>query len=274
MNRADGAVATPAGSLHVSVLGTGPPLLLVHGLTASGAVWSRVARRLADRYTLVVPDLLGRGSSDAAPGARFRLSDESARLGLVAEARLPGPFVLVGHSHGAALALLLAASTPRCRGVCLLDPVTPWTTRPAALDLLRSETVRRLLAPPLSALRRPVTRFVLRHRVFGDPSAVDRDLVGRYAGPYASAERARTLLRVLADWRPGDLSPHLAPRPDAVVLTGELDRRSPPDLAGRLARRLACTLQVVPGAGHALPEEAPDEVSRAIEAVAEGSFRP
>jgi magnesium chelatase accessory protein len=264
----EGAVVTPGGRVVVAVRGAGPRLLLVHGLTANGTVWNRVIERLQERFALVVPDLLGRGASRAEPLSRFRLADETERLRAVAQAYAPGPFVLVGHSHGAALALALAARTPRCRGLCLLDPVTPWTKRPLALELLRSGTVRRALAPLLFSVRIPVARLVLRRRVFGDPDAVDEALVRRYADPYGSADRATTLLRILADWRPGELSPQVAPRPGAVVLTGELDRRAPPALAGRLAERLACPLRVVRGAGHALPEEAPDEVARAIETVA------
>ncbi len=274
MNDAGDPVVTRGGRIRVSLRGAGPRLLLVHGLTASGAVWGRVSERLEGRFTLVIPDLLGRGASDPAPGARFRLAEEVGRLEAVARVHAPGPFVLVGHSHGAALALAVAARTTRCRGLCLVDPVTPWTKRPLLLELLRSGPVRASLAPLLCSVRRPLTRLVLRRRVFGDPAAVDEAVVRRYAAPYRDPDRARTLLRVLADWRPWELSPHLAPRPTALVLTGELDRRAPPELVERLAGRLECQLRVVPGAGHALPEEAPDAVARAIEAVADGRSYP
>jgi len=272
VSEAGDPVVTLGGRLRVCLRGAGPRLLLVHGLTASGAVWDRVSERLEGRFTLVIPDLLGRGTSDAAPRARFRLAEEVGRLEDVARAHVPGPFVLVGHSQGAALALALAARTTRCRGLCLVDPVTPWTKRPLVLELLRSGPVRASLAPLLSCVRWPLTRLVLRRRVFGDPDAVDEAVVRRYAAPYRDRDRARTLLRVLADWRPGEISPHLAPRPTALVLTGERDRRAPPHLVERLADRLECPLRVVPGAGHALPEEAPDAVARAIEAVADGRW--
>jgi magnesium chelatase accessory protein len=271
VNRAWTRVETADGGLRVQVVGRGPALLLIHGLTANGAIWHRLIERLEDRFTLIVPDLLGRGGSDAAPRARFRLEQEAARIERVAAVAAPGPFVAVGHSQGAALALTLASRADRCRALCLLDPVTPWTARPAILELLRPAVTRRLLAPLVPPLRRTVTRHVLRRRVFGDPAAVDEAAIRRYAEPYGDPERARTLLRVLADWRPGDLSPHLPPRPPAaLVLTGERDRRAPPDLAARLAERLACPIRVVPRAGHALPEEAPAEITRAIDMLTSG----
>jgi len=263
------AVRTPDGVLRAAVRGRGPALLCVHGLTAHAAVWERVAPLLEDRFTLVLPDLLGRGRSDAAPGASYRLEAEVERLAAVARELAPGPLLVLGHSHGAALSVALAAREERCRALCLLGPVTPWTPRPALLGLLRRPGVRRRLAHLVPPLRRPVTRLVLRRRVFADPAAVDEAAVRRYADPWGRPGRPETLLRILSDWRPGDLGPHLpSGRRPALVLTGEHDRRAPPPLAWRLAAALGCDLRVVPGAAHALPEEAPRTVARAVEELA------
>jgi len=262
-------VRTHDGVLRAAVRGRGPTLLCVHGLTAHAAAWDPLARLLEDRFTLVLPDLLGRGGSDAAPTASYRLEAEVERLAALARELAAGPFLLLGHSHGAALALALAAREERCRALCLLDPVTPWTPRPALLGLLRSSAVRRLLALLVPPLRRPVARVILRRRVFADPAAVGEAVVRRYADPWVGPGRPETLLRILADWRPGDLGPHLPTgRRPALVLTGELDRRAPPSLAGRLAAALGCDLRVVAGAAHALPEEAPRTVARAVEELA------
>src|SRR3954465_13331632 len=43
--------------------GSGPVLLLVHGITSKGETWRRVMPRLAERVTVVAPDLLGHGES-------------------------------------------------------------------------------------------------------------------------------------------------------------------------------------------------------------------
>jgi len=258
-------VDTPDGALEVTVGGRGPDLLLVHGLTASRAIWHRVAAPLSEEFRLVVPDLLGRGASDPAPGARFRLEDEITRLERVTKDLLPGPFLAAGHSHGAALLLALSDRVPHCRGVVLLDPVTPWTERPRVLEVLRSASIRRVAARVAAPLARSLARRVLRRRVFGDPAAVDEATVRRYADPYRDPRRARTLLRVLADWRPSELLGRLPSTSlAAVVLTGERDRRSPPALAARLAATLGCDSWIVAGAGHALPEEAPADVAAAV----------
>jgi pimeloyl-ACP methyl ester carboxylesterase len=49
-------------------LGEGPPLLLIHGITSSSACWDGVLEHLAERHTVIAPDLLGHGESDKAVG--------------------------------------------------------------------------------------------------------------------------------------------------------------------------------------------------------------
>ncbi len=53
-------------SYNVELVGQGDPLLMLHGFTGCGANWREVAGLLADTFTVVMPDLLGHGNSDAA----------------------------------------------------------------------------------------------------------------------------------------------------------------------------------------------------------------
>jgi pimeloyl-ACP methyl ester carboxylesterase len=50
------------------IAGDGPPVVLIHGMVNSSKHWERVALQLADRYTVVAPDLLGHGDSAAVRG--------------------------------------------------------------------------------------------------------------------------------------------------------------------------------------------------------------
>src|SRR5215218_3685154 len=52
--------------------GSGPPVVLVHGMVNSSAHWRQVAQRLADRYTVIAPDLVGHGDS-ATPRGDYSL---------------------------------------------------------------------------------------------------------------------------------------------------------------------------------------------------------
>ena len=51
--------------------GSGPPVVLIHGMVNSSRHWEQVAVRLADDYTVIAPDLIGHGDS-ATPAATTR----------------------------------------------------------------------------------------------------------------------------------------------------------------------------------------------------------
>ena len=266
-------------------------MLCLHGVSAQGRSWLAVARRLADRATFLLPDLIGRGGSDAFPGGSFTLEDEADRIEAImdalrahgdvdgagrAGARLPP--VIAGHSQGAALALALAARDPGVVGLLLSNPVTPWTRRPAVLDVLRSGLMRKVVAGMFSPLRGPLATVIIR-RAAGPGFRPPRELVRGYAEPYADVRRARTLMALLRDWQPNELAEHIpTERIIARVVTGALDPRIDPRAAERLANEMGGRITVVEDGGHILPEQHPDlladELGRVFEAVREaGSER-
>ncbi len=237
---------------------------MIHGLSAHGGEWDAVAARLRHRFRLLVPDLAGRGDSACSSAARFGLRSETDRLRAVLDAVGAREPLVAGHSHGALLAVSLARRLP-CRGLLLANPVTPWTRRPRALDLLGPDPVRRLVAGALRHYRRPLTRYILTRRVYADPDAATAAAVARYAAPFADPARARNLVRVLADWRPGELEPPPGPPPLAVhVLAGRRDRRIPVEEARRWASVLGARFSVLEDCAHGIPEEAPERVARWI----------
>lgn len=92
--------------------GGGPPLLLLHGFPQTHAMWHRVAPRLAQRYTLVMPDLRGYGDSAKPPSdathapysKRATANDMVALMRALGHAR----FFLCGHDRGGRVAHRLA----------------------------------------------------------------------------------------------------------------------------------------------------------------------
>ena len=99
-------------SLSVEDLGgTGPPMLLLHGLAGYGGEWRRSADLLIDSYRVFALDQRGHGRSERRPSDTTRVAyveDAAAvigRLGL-------GPVTLVGQSMGASTAMLVAADHP------------------------------------------------------------------------------------------------------------------------------------------------------------------
>src|ERR1700748_92270 len=51
-------------ALHTAVGGTGSPVVLLHGFPQTHLMWRHVAAGLADRHTVICPDLRGSGASD------------------------------------------------------------------------------------------------------------------------------------------------------------------------------------------------------------------
>ncbi|MGH2371521.1 MAG: alpha/beta fold hydrolase [Chloroflexota bacterium] len=109
--------------LHVRQLaGDGPPLILLHGLGVSGAVWQAFARRLVPAWSPIAPDLRGHGQSGQPQNGYAAADYASDIVSLMDVLRVPQAPV-VGHSLGALVALALAAAAPeRVPTLALLDP--------------------------------------------------------------------------------------------------------------------------------------------------------
>jgi pimeloyl-ACP methyl ester carboxylesterase len=84
--------------------GSGPPIVLIHGMVNSSRHWQKVALALADRYTVIAPDLIGHGDSvsprgDYSLGAHAsRIRDLLASLGVESAS-------MIGHSYGGGVAM-------------------------------------------------------------------------------------------------------------------------------------------------------------------------
>lgn len=257
-------IDVPGGRIPVRLIGSGPPVVLLHGISANHTEWLPVARHLGHEHTVVMPDLLGRGDSLPEVGARYTLADETDRLVLVLDklgVRCPS---LVGHSHGATLALSLA-SRIECRCVVLFSPVTPWTRRPNLLAVLRWRAVRSAVLPLLGICRRPLTRYILTRRVYGEQQPDIESAVRRYSSPYADRSRARALLEILANWQPADVGRFRSPTGIPIrVATGDRDRRIEPEHVKAFASQLGAEFKLVTGAGHGLTEERPEFCARLV----------
>jgi pimeloyl-ACP methyl ester carboxylesterase len=100
------------------VTGSGPPLVLVHGITQCRQMWDPLVGDLASDHTVVAIDMRGHGASGrAATYDNLVMADDVAAV-LAAE-RLDAP-VLVGHSMGGVVVTAYAATHP-CRGVLNID---------------------------------------------------------------------------------------------------------------------------------------------------------
>lgn len=108
---------------HVRDAGSGPGVVCLHSNASSSSQWRALMERLAPRYRVLAPDALGAGRSPAWPADRVvGLRDEVAWLEPVFAAA-GAPCFVVGHSYGAAVALMAAMARPeRVRALVLYEP--------------------------------------------------------------------------------------------------------------------------------------------------------
>jgi pimeloyl-ACP methyl ester carboxylesterase len=101
--------------------GSGPLLVLIHGITSSSATWERVLGRLARRYTVLAPDLVGHGGSEA-PRGDYSLGAHASNVRDLMLALGHERASVVGHSLGGGIAMQFAYQFPeRCERLALID---------------------------------------------------------------------------------------------------------------------------------------------------------
>jgi haloacetate dehalogenase len=109
---------TAGAEIALIVGGSGPPLLLLHGYPQTHAMWHKVAPRLAERFTVVCPDLRGYGDSSKPDGGARHLnySKRAMAQDQVEVMQLLGfkRFALAGHDRGGRVAHRMALDHPQC----------------------------------------------------------------------------------------------------------------------------------------------------------------
>ncbi len=91
--------------------GSGPALLLLHGIANSSETWERAASLLCERFTVIAPDLLGHGGS-ATPRGDYSLGAHASGARDVANALGHEHVTVVGHSLGGGIAMQFAYQFP------------------------------------------------------------------------------------------------------------------------------------------------------------------
>src|SRR5205085_7912506 len=91
--------------------GNGPVIVLAHGITSSSDTWNAVAPALAERFTVVAPDLLGHGLS-AKPRGDYSMGAYASGLRDLLVALGIDRATIVGHSLGGGIAMQFSYQFP------------------------------------------------------------------------------------------------------------------------------------------------------------------
>ena len=268
--RANGA------AFHVARLGAGPPLLLLHGWPEFWLTWEPVMTRLADRYTLLAPDLRGFGDSDK-PDGPFGPEQHAADMVALMDALGLEKAGVVGHDVGGAVMQPLARTAPqRLAGLFFFDFVYPGIgarmAEPDRLNQIWYQSFNQLeLAPALVGATRESCRayigYFLKHwahrkdafddvlEAFTDNFLKPGNLAGGFAHYRAShAGRIKTMK--------GE-APKLAPiGVPTCVRWAERDVLFPFSWTDRLSETFTnLDIALLPGVGHFPHREDPDRAA-------------
>jgi pimeloyl-ACP methyl ester carboxylesterase len=248
------------------VTGSGPPVILLHGLLGFSFSWRRNLKALGECGTLYVVDALGAGYSDHPCPMDCGLAAQAERILGLMDALGIDSAPVAGNSHGGAVAMMMAGLSsergrPRVSRLLLADPVHPWAEYELMQRLLIDFPLALGFFGPL-LLRSKILQIIFLRRLYGDPRRITDATIEGYT---AALNQARTLeygMGVVKDWR-NDLkrleavAPHLADVP-AMLFWGTEDHAVKIESAARLARVFKqCEFIPLPGIGHMPMEEAP-----------------
>ncbi|MCZ2108424.1 MAG: alpha/beta fold hydrolase [Dehalococcoidia bacterium] len=258
-----------AYEVYPSRPGGGPPLVLVHGFTASSVAFDTNIEPLREHFTVITADLLGHGASDAPPEPDPYHAEAAVQrlVGLFDELGLER-VLLAGHSLGGAVALRLALEHPeRLAGVVVINSMS------AAGDPAWRQTAAASMAELGRRVRTEGTAFLKKTRLYPAHSKRldDRSrqlLVTAFDSipPEGIAGTAEALIPSVNAWEH-----HAGLAVPLLVVVGDRDREFM-EIAGAFVARFPAGMVrkvTLAGAGHAANIEQPRGFESAVTQFAE-----
>jgi pimeloyl-ACP methyl ester carboxylesterase len=255
-------VSVNGADLYVEERGSGPPILLIHGLAADADVWGGSLDELAQDHRVLAYDRRGYTRSGQVALSDFRRDGEDAAALL--RALDAAPATVVGWSSGGIVALDLAVHHPDLvAGLVLLEPTLHAKKRPGARHLaafLKASLLRRVKDDRDAT--EAFLRWAFRHRTGG--TWYDRLPTPTRDALLANGSAAMSELDIGTGEHLKDDQIAAIACP-AVVLVGELSDPMFRRVSERTARLLPRgRIERVPGAGHVIHLERPAEFVRAV----------
>ncbi len=253
---------------HVQQMGSGPPVLLLHGTGATTHSYAALMPLLAERYAVTAIDLPGHGftgritsGSPALPNVARAIAGLLDREGIV-------PQAVVGHSAGAAIAVHMSGEKlvdPKAlvaiNGAFYPFPGFAGHIFPAAAKLLFLNP----FAPRLFAFGAGRRRRVV-DLIASTGSTLDERGIDLYQRALTSSDHVEGTLAMMAHWNLNDMQRRLAALDLPLLqIVGGRDATIDPAAANRTADVLQHgEMRTFDGCGHLVHEEKPAEVAETI----------
>jgi pimeloyl-ACP methyl ester carboxylesterase len=249
--------------------GSGRPMLLIHGLVGSSRNWRNNIDALARHASVYAIDLVNMGKSQRVVGLDPGLRAAADRITAVMDALDLAETDIVAHSHGGAVALMLAALHPRrVRSLILFAPANPYCHSGDPMVRTYSTPWGGFLARLLPYFPSPIQRIALGEIFGGSDRVVDRCLHEIVDG-LRNPDTLRHVLCIVRCWFSEraklKAALGLVGRIPTLLVWGDRDCTVSLSSAFKLNRKLrGSELIVLPGGGHAVFEDTPEQVNRIV----------
>ena len=241
-----------------------PPMILLHGYTASVYVWRTAAPMLADAgFHVIAPDLIGFGYSEKPRQFEYSIAAQARMISRLMDRLGIGRAHLVGSSYGGAVALTLALDEPERVGKLVLSSAV-------CNDEPKSHPILRLASLPL--VGELITPFVSDSKMFlrkrmhntlapANHHLIDTDRIDSIRRPLLAADAHHSLLATSRNWRAERIErdAHLI-KPETLIIWGANDRVIPIASGRRLHKKIPeARMTVIRNCGH-VPQEEKSEI--------------
>jgi len=253
--------------------GSGPALILLHGLMGYSFSWRYTMPALAPYRTVYAPDMLGAGFSDRPTGIDHSVRSTALRVVRFAENLGLKTFDLLGTSRGGIVSTAVAAecvdrASPRVRKLVLVCPVNPYSSHGRWLAPFFG-TRWGSVAFRFAIERRPSLYPYFHSRLFADRGKIPAGSLDGYKAPLAIPGLFEHALSIVRTWTE-DLQQQLMLLPKVaeiptLLMWGDKDPAVYVSSMEQLAGHFSNVQKVVfPGIGHLPYEECPEEFNQAL----------
>jgi pimeloyl-ACP methyl ester carboxylesterase len=268
-------VSTCGTELHCEVMGSGDPILFLHGFGANIHTWDKILS-LQDKHKLILVDLKGAGESPKPRDDDYGIQKQADLVyEIIVKLDLKN-LTIVGNSYGGGVALLLAirlcAEKPnRLSSLILIDPGAYKKYLPIHLTILKPPLLGRFILRLLGS--RGAARLVLRQAYYDDRK-ITRQQIENYARPFDLPNGRYALVQTARQTVPPNMEEIEKKYPTisvpTLILWGREDKIMPLKVGELLRQAIPNSkLDVMCHTGHAPQEERPEATIPRIEAFLE-----
>ena len=262
-------VGTSFHKWHIQRLGKpgGKKVLFIHGTGSSSHTWSNTVAFLVDQFEILLIDLPGHGFSKLpAPNESSLQSVVKGSMELIKKISFV-PDLIVGHSAGAAIAVLLTEQIETKNGTICINAA--FGEFPGIAGVMFPIFAKIIAVLPyssdiLASLSRNNERT--EKLIANTGSQITNDRLGYYKILFSQPDHVKGTLKLMAEWDLSEFLRHLK-NSDANInfLVGTLDKTVPISISKKWSKILTkSNYKEIQGAGHLVHEEMPYEVSQYI----------